>query len=240
MKIHFVKALKDNYVYVLESNAHKDVIVIDPSEAAPVIEFCEQQGFKPTHILNTHHHWDHVNGNEDLKKKYDCEVFGFSGDKDRIPGITKELQDNEEFTIHDWSFKVLHIPGHTTGQIAFYNEPQKAVFVGDTLFRFGCGRLFEGQPETMFASLNRLAELPDDTNIYCGHEYGQRNLEFTAAHNLLSTEDQSKLESKIEEELKQQGRAVPFSLKEQITFSPFLTAKDATEFAKYRGLRDVF
>lgn len=240
MKIHFVKALKDNYVYILESDGTKDVIVIDPSESQPVIDFCKENDFQPTHILNTHHHWDHVDGNKELQQKFQCEVYGYAGDKNRIPAISKELKDGENFQIHRWQLKVIHIPGHTTGQIAFYNKPQKAVFVGDTLFRFGCGRLFEGTPETMFSSLKKIASLPEDTNIYCGHEYAERNLEFSAEHNLLEADKQNEMESRVQKELAQKQRAVPFTVKEQKNYSPFLTAKNTTEFAKIRGLRDVF
>lgn len=241
MKVHSLKALKDNYIFILENSSDKNVIVIDPSEAQPVVDFCETHQLRPTHIINTHHHYDHVGGNLELQKRYDLQVLCYTSDSTRTPAATHKLDDAENITIGDWSFQVLHIPGHTLGQIALYSSAMKCVFVGDTLFRYGCGRLFEGDAGMMYQSLQKLKKLPPETLVYCGHEYGLRNLEFVQEYDTqLSTEQYTSLKSKMEAELASTGQAVPFTLEEQKEFSPFLRATSAEEFKKWRDLRDTF
>ena len=129
-------------------------------------------------ILNTHHHYDHVGGNDHLKKKYGSNIVGFKYDKDRIPGIDILVEDNKIWLDKDFEAKIIHIPGHTSGHICFYFEKEKIAFTGDTLFSLGCGRIFEGTYEQMFESLNKLKKLPIETKIYCGHEYTLKNSMF--------------------------------------------------------------
>lgn len=178
MQITPIPCLKDNYAYIIYDNLSKNVGVIDPSEAKPIIDFLNKKKIKLNFILNTHHHYDHVGGNIELKELYKAKVVGFLGDKHRIPGIDTMLKDNETWKFGQSKVKILHIPGHTLGHICFFFEKEKIAFTGDTLFSLGCGRIFEGDHTQMLSSLNRIKKLPLDTKIYCGHEYTYKNAEF--------------------------------------------------------------
>lgn len=241
MKIHSLRALKDNYIFVVETGIDRDVVVIDPSEAAPVLQYCQKNSCKVKTIINTHHHWDHVGGNEGLVKTYNCQVLCHTHDLFRTPCATTGLEDGQSVELGNLHFQVLHIPGHTDGQVALYEKSLQAVFVGDTLFRFGCGRLFEGDAQQMWQSLQKLKSLPADTMVYCGHEYGLRNLEFVRQfEDALPSEDAEALEARMHKQIETTGMAVPFALEEQIQWSPFLKANTATDFARWRKLRDQF
>ena len=141
MQIILVPCLSDNYAYIIINNNSKTVGVVDPSEALPIISFLNKKNLKLNYILNTHHHFDHIGGNIELKKKYNAKVVGFDGDKHRIPGIDISLKDNENWVFGDSKLKVIHVPGHTLGHICFFFEKEKIVFTGDTLFSLGCGRI---------------------------------------------------------------------------------------------------
>ena len=155
MKIEIIKCLHDNYSYLIIDETTQTACVVDPSEAEPIIKFVEGKKIKLKFILNTHHHFDHIGGNVELKKKYKCDVIGFFGDKDRIPGINILLKDNEIWKEDNFEAKIYHIPGHTSGHIAFHFFKEKKIFTGDTLFSLGCGRIFEGTYEQMFDSLKK-------------------------------------------------------------------------------------
>ena len=178
MQIILVPCLSDNYAYIIINNNSKTVGVVDPSEALPIISFLNKKNLKLNYILNTHHHFDHIGGNIELKKKYNAKVVGFDGDKHRIPGIDISLKDNENWVFGDSKLKVIHVPGHTLGHICFFFEKEKIVFTGDTLFSLGCGKIFEGDHKQMLDSLNKIKKLPKNTKIYCGHEYTYKNAEF--------------------------------------------------------------
>lgn len=165
----------DNYAYVLRDEQADVTAVIDPAEADGVLKWLDAKKWKLDYILNTHHHWDHTDGNAGIKRATGCKVAGFDGDASRIPEIDIKLQANESFAIGGYSAKVLHVPGHTSGHVAYYIKSEKAVFTGDAMFCMGCGRVFEGTPEQMLHSLNVIASLPEDTQCYCGHEYTQNN-----------------------------------------------------------------
>jgi hydroxyacylglutathione hydrolase len=175
-----VPCLKDNYAYLIHRDGSTDALVVDPSEAEPVLRALEERSLRLAGVLNTHHHWDHVGGNEALVARFaGIRVFGHGSDRGRIPAQTEFLEHEAEFEMIGIRFRVLHIPGHTLGAIAYVAEG--AVFTGDTLFAAGCGRLFEGTPSMMYESLNvKLAALPDDTQVFFGHEYTQSNLKFAA------------------------------------------------------------
>ena len=178
MEVHLVPCLSDNYCYLLHQPGSRDAVVVDASEEAPVLQALEKLGLNAVAILATHHHVDHVGGNEGVLKRFpNARVFGYRTDKGRIPGQTDLLEDNQEFDVGGIGVKALHIPGHTLGAVAYVAEG--AAFTGDTLFAAGCGRLFDGTPAQMYESLNlTLGALPDDTRIYCGHEYTVNNLRF--------------------------------------------------------------
>jgi hydroxyacylglutathione hydrolase len=238
MEVHLLKALKDNYNFILRPKNSDLVFVIDPSEKEPTSNFIRARGWALAGILNTHHHWDHTGGNGDLQREYSCPVYGFAGDLNRNPSITVPLQDNQVLQLGSLSATVLHIPGHTTGQVAFWFPQHTCVFVGDTLFNFGCGRVFEGSYEQMFISLKRLKQLPAATRVYCGHEYTLRNLEFLLS---LDSNNQKLRDQHAHalSELARGGYTVPFQLGPHLDLNPFLT-DDFLSFCNLRDLRNAF
>lgn len=183
MRIVPVDQLADNYAYLVIDEASSTAAVVDVAEADSVVAAAAREGVTLVAILSTHHHFDHVGGNEDLLAALPAgsvEVFGYGEDQGRIPGITRGLADGEEFTIGSLRGRAIFIPAHTLGHVAYHFASEGVVFTGDTLFAGGCGRLFEGDAAQMMASLGRLAALPDDTRVYCGHEYTASNLKFAA------------------------------------------------------------
>jgi hydroxyacylglutathione hydrolase len=213
MKIEIIKCLNDNYSYLIYEKLTNKVSIVDPSEFEACNKIIQKYG-KLDFILNTHHHFDHVDGNLQLKKKYKANVLGFANDKDRIPGIDILLKENEKFKIGNLEFKVIFIPGHTKGHIAYFFEKEKILFSGDTLFSLGCGRVFEGTHKQMFESLNKLKSLPKETKIYCGHEYTKRNLEFCIKYDL-NNKLLKKKEKLINLQLKNSLPTIPTSIKEE-------------------------
>ena len=204
-------------------------------------------------ILNTHHHLDHVGANLELKKRYNCEIVGNKKDKDRIPGISICLTEGEKLKIGDAECKVIEVSGHTVGHISFYFEKENLIFCGDTLFSLGCGRLFEGTPEIMVESLLKIRSLPNQTKIYCAHEYTLKNAEFA-----LSLEPENKIIKKKMKQIKEKrfnGLAtVPSLLGEEKVLNPFLRFDDQSlrlslgfeklsnieSFRKIREMKDDF
>ena len=183
MKIEIIKCLNDNYSYLIFDQVTNTVSIIDPAEFMPCDKVIQKYK-KLDYILNTHHHADHVDGNIELKKKYNSKIMGFEDDKDRIPGIDILLKNDQNQKIGNLDFKTIFIPGHTKGHVAFYFKNEKIVFTGDTLFSLGCGRVFEGTNLDMFNSLNKLKILPPETKVYCGHEYTKSNLNFCIKYDL--------------------------------------------------------
>lgn len=219
MKIGQIPLLRDNYGYLLVCEKTKQAAMIDPSEAEPVLRRIESEQVTLKAILNTHHHRDHTGGNEGILAKHKAEIYGHKSDNGRIPGLTHGVDDGDEVKIGELRGKVLFIPGHTTGHVAYLFENN--LFCGDTLFTAGCGRLFEGTPEQMQASLKKLMALPDNTKVYCGHEYTESNLRFA-----MSVEPKNpKLAARFErvQGLRARGTpTVPSSLEEEKQTNPFL------------------
>ncbi len=239
MKIEIIKCLKDNYSYLIIDETNNYACVIDPSESRPIIKAIEKNKVNLKYILNTHHHYDHVGGNKELKKKYGSKVVGFNNDKDRIPEIDILVKNNQIWKDENFEAKIYHIPGHTLGHIAFHFFKEKKIFTGDTLFSLGCGRIFEGTYEQMFNSLNKIKKLPKDTEIYCGHEYTLQNANFCLAND----SDNSKLKEKIiklKKILNNNLPSVPTILADEIECNVFLKAKDLESFTKLRDLKDNF
>lgn len=195
MRITPVPCLKDNYAYLVRAEKSDQVLVVDPSEALPVLgALAEADGARLVAILNTHHHFDHVGGNEELVSAATkrgggaLDVYGHATDRGRIPGQTHFVEHGQELSLAGLRIAVLHVPGHTRGAVSYVvSDPATpgapaAVFTGDTMFAGGCGRLFEGTPAQMYESLNvKLGGLPDETLVYCGHEYTANNLRFAAS-----------------------------------------------------------
>ena len=170
LRVEIIPCRTDNYSYVCIDNEN-NAFVVDPSEFIPVDDFIKKNNLNLKYILNTHHHFDHVGGNIELKEKYGAKIVGNKNDKDRIPGIDICLMEGEFFKFNEYKAEIIDIPGHTIGHIAFHIQSENIVFTGDTLFSLGCGRIFEGTPEMMYQSLNKLKNLPENTRVYCGHEY---------------------------------------------------------------------
>ena len=179
MAIIAVPQLSDNFAYLVVDDATKECAVVDCAEAGKVLAEVKRQGVKLTTVLSTHWHFDHVGGNNDLLAALPgLKIYGARAENGRIPGLTNPMDDGDEVAVGSLRGRAIGIPAHTNGHVAYYFPNLKAVFSGDTLFIAGCGRLFEGGAATMVNSLSKLAHLPDDTQVYCGHEYTLKNLEF--------------------------------------------------------------
>jgi len=252
MKIEIIPCLSDNYSYLIHDKESNTVAIVDPSEFKTCDKIIKKYN-KLDFILNTHHHADHVNGNLELKKKYNSKILGFSQDKKRIPGIDILLGENQKQKIGNLEFEVIFIPGHTKGHIAFFFSKEKIAFTGDTLFSLGCGRVFEGTHEEMFYSLNKIKNLPPDTKIYCGHEYTKSNLNFCLAYDPQNTFLKEKAID-IQRKLNSNLPTIPSILAQEIKTNIFLRCnnpevklalglKDSSEvevFSKLRDLKDSF
>jgi hydroxyacylglutathione hydrolase len=223
MRIVLVPCLKDNYAYLAICEATGTAAVVDPSEAGPVLDAVGREKVSLQTIWNTHHHWDHTGGNKKLLEALpELEVVAHSSDKGRIPGQTTFVDHDDQVTLgEELCATIIHNPGHTTGAISFYLDQYGVVFTGDTLFCAGCGRLFEGTPSQMHASLARLAELPESTRIYCGHEYTAANLRFAAA---VEPNNQA-IKERAAQVRAQRNRGeptVPGTLADELATNPFL------------------
>ena len=231
MKVEIIKCLQDNYSYIIIDEKYNHACVVDPSEAEPIINFVESKNIKLKFVLNTHHHYDHVGGNNDLKKKYKIKIVGFKNDKQRIPNIDILLENNEIWKSENFEAKIIHIPGHTSGHICFYFIKEKIAFTGDTLFSLGCGRIFEGTYEQMYNSLNKLKKLPPDTKIYCGHEYTLQNSLFCSKYDKNNKNLKKKI-IEIKHKVEKNLPTIPSTLKEELTYNIFLRAKNLEDFSK--------
>jgi hydroxyacylglutathione hydrolase len=258
MTIIPVPQLSDNYAYLVIDEASKQCGVVDCSEAGKVLDEVKRNGLKLVAVLPTHYHFDHVGGNEDLVKAIPgLRVYGARGENGRIPAQTDEVDDGSAVEIGELKGRVIGIPAHTNGHIAYYFPRLEAVFTGDTLFIAGCGRVFEGRAETMVNSLTKLAGLPDTTKVYCGHEYTEKNLRFA----LTLEPNNAALKAKHEWAVKERAAGhftVPSTIGEEKLINPFLrtdspdlranlkkiapTIGDDTIaiFAKTRELKDHF
>ncbi|MEJ6705398.1 MAG: hydroxyacylglutathione hydrolase [Pseudomonadales bacterium] len=221
LQVHQIPCLSDNYGYLIHDDDSGMTATIDTPEVAPINEALKQKGWRLTHILNTHHHFDHAGGNLELKEQWDCTIIGSGPDADRIPGIDTKVDDGDEFLFGDHSVKVFDVSGHTIGHIAFHFADSDILFSGDALFSLGCGRLFEGTPAQMWQSLSKLIKLPDSTIVYCAHEYTQANAAFA-----LSVEPENEAlqaRSKEIDELRASGKpTVPSLLGLEKATNPFL------------------
>lgn len=234
LDIHMFPCLNDNYGFLIHDAESGSTATIDTPEAAAINAALEEKGWSLTHILNTHHHFDHAGGNEALKARWGCTIVGAAIDAERIPGIDVQVHDGESFQFGNTSATVLEVPGHTSGHIAYYFADDGVAFVGDTLFALGCGRLFEGSPEQMWQSLGKLMALPDDTVVYCAHEYTQANAAFA-----LSVEpDNRNLNERAEEiaSLRAKGvPTVPTTIGLEKATNPFLRP-DSADLQKTLGM----
>ena len=253
MEIVTIPCLQDNFAYLLICNKTGDAAIVDPSEADPVRKEINHQNVKLTTILNTHHHWDHVGGNKELKSDYpELKIYGHISDRGRIPGQTELLEDGDHVLFGEQLGTFLYNPGHTSGAITYVFG--KTAFTGDTMFAAGCGRLFEGTSEQMYDSLNnRIGKLPDQTELYFGHEYTEKNLRFALSVEAGNPYINNKLDDvKV---LRSSGKSsTPTTIAEEKLTNPFLRCNsneikravklrypenDLTEKEVFRSLRDM-
>ena len=217
-----VPQLSDNYAYLLIDPATHAAAVVDCAEAAPVLDEIRSRGVRLRAVLATHHHFDHVGGNEDLLAAVPgLRVFGSADDAPRIPGITDRVRDGEPIGPAGLAARVILIPAHTSGHVAYHFPEERSVFTGDTLFAGGCGRLFEGDARQMMASLAKLATLPPETRVWCGHEYTEKNLRFAVELEPGNRRLQDKLAAV--QALRRAGKpTVPSTIDDEQATNPFL------------------
>ena len=242
MRVIPVPCLSDNYAYLVARSGAHEAVVVDPSDAEPVIAALDREGLSLVAILNTHHHFDHVGGNAALVERFGAggvglPVFAHASDKGRVPHQTMFVEEGQSFAIAGLSFRPLHVPGHTLGAVAYCVDD--AVFTGDTLFVAGCGRLFEGTPEQMHTSLSgKLVKLPPETRVYCGHEYTAANLRFAAS---LEPENPT-IAAKIAATAAARGRdepTVPSTIGDELAVNPFLRCREPALRARFPEPTDV-
>ncbi len=229
MRVVLIPQFSDNYAYLVIDEASATAAVVDVAEPEPVLAAAAAEDVRIVAILCTHHHFDHIGGNEALIAALadgDLEVFGYAGEAERIPGLTTALEDGQELEIGALRGQAIFIPAHTSGHVAYYFAAGEAVFTGDTLFAGGCGRIFEGDAAQMKASLERLAALPDRTAVYCGHEYTESNLAFAATlepNNAALTERCAEVKR-----LRAEGKpTVPTTIALEKATNPFLRSDSA-------------
>lgn len=239
LEIVRIPALSDNYVWLVHDPASRETIVVDPAEAAGVELVLAERGWRLTAIWNTHWHPDHTGGNADLKTGWNVPVIAPAAEAARIPTADRLVREGDEVRLGDHVATVMEVPAHTAGHIAYYLADDGVVFVGDTLFAMGCGRLFEGTPAQMFANLQRLGGLPDETRVYCAHEYTQSN----GRYALVAEPDNDAIRERMAEvdRARAAGEAtVPTTIALERTTNPFLRAESIEHLAERRAAKDTF
>lgn len=244
MTLHItpVPILSDNYAWILQDQDSLEVAVVDPAEEAPVlaaIETATRSGGRLSMILLTHHHDDHIAAADAIRTLTGAAIVGAAADRHRLPRLDQAVREGDAVTLGASRAEVIETPGHTRGHIAFFFSATPALFCGDTLFSLGCGRLLEGSATEMHDSLSRLAALPDDTLICCGHEYTAANARFAAA--ALPQNEPLAAQAKVISERRAGGLpTVPVRLGAERTMNPFLLARDLAEFTRLRTWKDGF
>jgi hydroxyacylglutathione hydrolase len=237
MEIVPVPAFTDNYLWLIHDDLSGETAVVDPGDASAALAEAGKRGWSITQIWNTHWHPDHTGGNIAIKVATGAKISGPAGEN--IPGRDTALKEGDEIRLGGHVGRVIEVPGHTLGHIALIFHEDGVAFVGDTLFAMGCGRLFEGTPKQMYRSLQRLAELPEDMNLYCAHEYTLSNARF-ALHAEPDNRSIAERLSRVEQ-LRGQGIiTVPTTIAQELETNPFLRATNEDEFARLRKDKDSF
>ena len=257
MKIYLLPVLSDNYIFLLHDPNQNIAAVVDPAEAQPVLQKLQSLGAELVAIFNTHHHFDHVGGNQKLIEKFpQLKVYGGVEDRGRIPGQQVFLQEGDRVHFADRVGEVFFVPGHTSGHISYYFPPINRgnageLFCGDTLFAGGCGRLFEGTPAQMVESLSKLRSLPDNTRFWCAHEYTLKNLQFAMTVDEQNPELQSRFaevkaarsrnEATVPSTIGVEKRTNPFMGWDRKSLQLVVKSQDPVQtFARLRGMKDRF
>ena len=234
-----VPILSDNYAWMLRDDTTGAVGIVDPADAKAIITALEKAGGRLDLILLTHHHADHIAGVDEVRARFKCPVVGAAADAYRLPKLDQQLREGDEVTLGACKARVIDTPGHTRGQINFFFPDGAVLLSGDTLFSLGCGRLIEGTAEEMFSSLKKLAALPGETKVCCGHEYTESNGRFA----ITVEPDNAALKARIEEvhRLRAAGRpSVPSTMASELAANPFLRTPDVATFADIRKRKDTF
>ena len=235
--IYLFPQLEDNYGYLIKNPHATEGILVDPSDLKMCLKILELNDCKATHILLTHHHDDHIAAVQDLKNKFQSIVVGYENDNN-IPQPDLKVIDEEIFEIHHNKFKVIHTPGHTLQHINYFMPDYNILFSGDTLFSIGCGRMFEGTPEVFWESLLKIKQLPEETTIYCGHEYTLSNVKF-ALSIYPDNQDLQKYANWVENQEEEHRPTLPTKLLDQLKCNPFLQC-DHEHFQKlYKSIDPI-
>jgi len=237
LEVTLVPVLSDNYAYILQLG--NDVAVLDPGEASPIIKKLEKLKLKPSIIFNTHHHNDHIAGNEEIKNKYNCKIIGPKKEANKIKALDIAVDSSDAISFGNEDITIFNTPGHTLGHICFYFPKSKILFSGDTLFAMGCGRTFEGTSEQLFDAFKKFKALPEDTKVYCGHEYTFSNGAFCLSVDSENLELQQRMQDV--NSLRNKGKpTVPTTIALEKKTNIFMRTESADEFQKYRDLKDNF
>jgi hydroxyacylglutathione hydrolase len=234
-----IPVLSDNYVWLVRESASSAVMVVDPAVADPVLEKAAELGWTITHIWNTHWHPDHTGGNAAIKEATGCVIVGPAAEAERIPTLDIQVRGGDVVLFGATEAHVIDVPAHTAGHIAFHFADDQIAFVGDTLFAMGCGRLFEGTADQMFDNMRKLEALPDDTMVYCAHEYTQSN----GRYALTAEPGNAVLIARMNDvdAARARGEAtVPTTIALERATNPFMRAATVAELAERRAAKDVF
>jgi len=234
-----IPVLSDNYVWLVHDPVSGETTVVDPAVAEPVLAALDDRGWRLTQIWNTHWHPDHTGGNAELKAATGCQITGPAAEFERIPTLDRRVGEGDVVTLGAIAAQVLAVPAHTAGHIAYHLPDESAVFVGDTLFAMGCGRLFEGTADQMFANMTRLAALPAATQVYCAHEYTLSNARWAVT----AEPGNADLAARLEEVIALRAAdtpTVPTSIGREQATNPFMRARDAAHLAELRAAKDDF
>ena len=239
LEVVCLPVLSDNYIWLVRDNTSGEVMVVDPAVAEPVLAKADELGWKITHIWNTHWHPDHTGGNAEIKAATGCIITGPAAEFERIPTLDVRVREGDVVTLGETSARVIDVPAHTAGHIAFHFAHEQVAFVGDTLFAMGCGRLFEGTAAQMFDNMAKLAALPDGTAVYCAHEYTQSN----GRYALVAEPDNKALIARMADvdAMRLRGEAtVPTSIGLERATNPFMRATSIEQLAERRAAKDSF
>ena len=239
LEIVRIPVLSDNYVWLAHEPQSRETVVVDPAVAEPVLVEAQRRGWRITQIWNTHWHPDHTGGNAAIKAATGCSVTGPAAEAARIPTLDRHVSEGDRPSLGQIEAEVFEVPAHTAGHIAYHLPSEEVVFVGDTLFAMGCGRLFEGSAEQMYANLRRLADLPPATSVYCAHEYTMSNGRFALT---VEPDNEELAERMVEvEAARAAGEAtVPTTIALERATNPFMRAASVEEFARRRAGKDNF
>ncbi|HEX2762504.1 MAG TPA: hydroxyacylglutathione hydrolase [Allosphingosinicella sp.] len=234
-----IPALSDNYVWLVREPESGDTTVIDPAVADPVLAEADKRGWRITQIWNTHWHPDHTGGNAAIKAATGCRVTGPAAEADRIPTLDRQVREGDRVSLGVVEARVIEVPAHTAGHIAYWLPEEETAFVGDTLFAMGCGRLFEGTAEQMHDNLQRLSKLPGETRVYCAHEYTLANARFAVTVEPENADLRARF-AEVEAARAAGEATVPTTVALERATNPFMRASSAKELAARRQAKDSF